>query len=164
MRRHEAFLSRLVVGITALGLATMGATLLGSARSDAAGVCGGTAADFVGTFIAHHAPPAYAPDHNDNEPLTVTFSTPDQMTSDNKAMRDGKEYASQKGSGTFAVQPLTWTENGTRTIGDKSGPYETKFKASQVNCASGTRVSSFTGTFTSAQTAIDDTESYARQE
>jgi hypothetical protein len=163
MRLHEAIRSRHVVRITALAVALAGSALIAAPHSKAEGTCGATADDLFGTFVGRRTPPANAPDHADDQPLSVTLSKPNKLDSDNKAIRDGKVYATQKGSGTFAVQPFTWTEKGTRTIGDKSGPYEVTFKATKVECAGGTRVTSFTGTFTSPQTAVDDTESYARQ-
>jgi hypothetical protein len=162
MRLHGAVHSRSVLGIACLGLAMTGSGLLGAARAEAGGSCGGNANDLFGTFVAHRAPASNAPDHADDEPLTATFSAPNQVSSDNKASRNGQTYATQKGSGTFSVQPLTWTEHGTMTIGDKSGAYDSTFKATGVECDKGTQVARFTGTFSSPQMKTTDTESYVR--
>jgi hypothetical protein len=162
MRLHESTYSRRLYGITTLGLALAATGLLGSPPSQAAGVCGGSASDVFGTFTARRTPPPDAPDHGHDQPLTVTFSTPNKVQSDNKALNGGQVYATMKGSGTFSVQPLKWTEQGTMTIGDKSGPYESNFAASKIECTSGTQVSSFTGTFSSPSMVTTDTETYTR--
>jgi len=162
MRRHTGIRTRLIVALAATGL-TIGAALAGPAHSEPGGTCGATADDFFGTFAGQRTRPANAPDASDDQPITVSFTAPDKMSSDNKAVRGGQTYATQKGTGTFSVGPLTWTERGTRTIGDKSGAYEMTFKAKQVSCTSGSRVTSFSGTFTSPQMAVSDSESYARQ-
>ncbi len=133
----------------------------GALRTEAAG-CGAAPGDYYGTFVAHRAPASDAPDHADDEPLTTTFSPPDHVDIDNRASRNGQVYATQKGSGTFSVNPLAWTEKGTRTFGGKSAAYEMSFTASKVECADGDRVSRFTGTFRSPSTDRTDTESYQR--
>ena len=161
MRLHRTLRPRPVIGITAIGLAVAGSGLFGALRSDAAG-CGAAPSDFYGAFVAHRAPAHNAPDHADDEPLTATFSEPDHVVTDNHAARNGQVYATQKGDGTFTVGPLAWTERGTRTIGDKSGPYELSFKATNVECAGGTRVSGFTGAFSGPSMATTDTETYTR--
>ena len=163
MRLHESIRSRLVLGMASLGLAVAGSALLGSSRSEAADGCGGSAGDMYGTFVAHRTPPASAPDHDDEEVLTVTFNSPNRVTDDYKATRHGQTDASLRGSGTFSISPLTWTEKGTRTMGGKSEPYELTFKASKVDCASGTQVTGFTGTYSSPAMSATDTESYLRQ-
>jgi hypothetical protein len=163
MRLHEPNRSGLVIGAASLGLAVAWSALLGSSRSVAAGGCGASAGDMYGTFVAHRTPPASAPDHDDEELLTVTFNSPNRVTDDYEATRPGHTDASLRGSGTFSISPLTWTEKGTRTAGGKSEPYELTFKASKVDCAGGTRVTGFTGTFSSPAMAITDTESFLRR-
>ena len=163
MRLHERIRSRLVLGTASLGIAVAGCALLGSSRSEAADGCGKAAGDMYGTFVAHRTPASSAPDHDDDEVLTVTFKSPNRVTDDYEAARHGQTDASLRGSGTFSISPLTWTEKGTRTVGGKSESYELTFKASKVDCASGVQVTGFTGTFSSPAMAITDTESFLRR-
>jgi hypothetical protein len=163
MRLHESIRSRLVFATASLGLAVAASALLGPSRSEAADGCGGSVGDMYGTFVAHRTPPASAPDHDDEEVLTVTFNSPSRLTDDYRALRHGQTVASLRGSGTFSISPLAWTEKGTRTVGGKSEAYELTFKASKVDCASGTQVTGFTGTYSSPAMAITDTESYLRR-
>ena len=163
MRLREPIRSRLVLGTASLGLAVAVSALLGSSRSEARDGCGTSAGDVYGTFVAHRTPPSSAPDHDDEELLTVTFKSPNRVTDDYEAARNGQTDASLRGSGTFSISPLTWTEKGTRTLGGRSEPYELTFKASKVDCVSGTQVTGFTGTFGSPAMAITDTESFLRR-
>ena len=158
MRRYEALRSRPIVGTAALGLAVMGAGLWGSWGAHAQEGCGAAASDVLGTFVANQTP-----SNGYDWVATVTFSAPNKVDTDTEVSRNGQTLASLKGSGTFSLQPLTWTEQGTGSASGRTAPYELTFKASKLDCSSGGPVSGFSGIYSSPSTTRTFTESFVRR-
>lgn len=163
MSRYGARWPRPIVGMAALGLAVTAAGLSGSWGVHAQQGCGATASDLFGTFVAHQTSSAGAAGQGYDGQATVTLSAPNNVATDEEVTRNGQTLMSMKGSGTFSLQPLTWTERGTASIGGRTGPFELTFTASKIDCASSGQVSDFNGTYSSPSTTRTVAASFVRR-